>query len=65
MTPEAALSALGGDTQKAAEMRAYHKVERTYLGIANPVIDAAVKAWRQDLSISPARQIIGRPQRLR
>ena len=51
MTPEAALSALGGDTQKAAEMRAYHKVERTYLGIANPVIDAAVKAWRQDLTL--------------
>ena len=50
MTPEAALAQLGDDPQKAAEMRAYHKVDRPYLGVANPVIDAATKAWRAALS---------------
>lgn len=51
MTPETALAALGGDPQKAAEMAAYHKVDRPYLGVANPVIDAATKEWRKDLSL--------------
>lgn len=46
MTPEAAIAALGADPQKASEMRAYHKVDRPYLGVANPVIDAHVKDWR-------------------
>ena len=44
MTPEEAIAALGGDPQKAAEMKAYHKLERRYLGVANPVIDAHVKS---------------------
>lgn len=51
MTPEAAIAALGADAQKAAEMRAYHKVDRPYLGVANPVIDAHVKAWRADCTL--------------
>ena len=51
MTPQAALASLGGDPAKAAEMRAYHKADRRYLGVANPVIDAACKVWRQDLSL--------------
>ncbi len=51
MTPDEALAALGGAPQKAAEMRAYHKVERPYLGVANPVIDAQVKDWRAALSL--------------
>ncbi|SEW01473.1 DNA alkylation repair enzyme [Cognatiyoonia koreensis] len=46
MTPDDAIAALGGDPQKAAEMRTYHKVDRPYLGVANPVIDAHVKDWR-------------------
>ncbi len=48
MTPKAALAALRaeGDAQKAAEMHRYHKVDRPYLGVANPVIDALVKDWR-------------------
>jgi 3-methyladenine DNA glycosylase AlkD len=36
---------------KGAEMAAYHKVERTYLGLANPEIDALTKAWRQALDL--------------
>lgn len=36
---------------KAAEMAAYHKVERRYLGTANPEIDALTKGWRNDLSL--------------
>ena len=51
MTPQAALASLGGDPAKAAEMRAYHKADRRYLGVANPVIDAACKVWRQDLTL--------------
>jgi len=46
MTPDAAIALLGSDAAKAAEMRAYHKVDRPYLGVANPVIDAHVKDWR-------------------
>ena len=51
MTPEAAIAALGGDPVKAAEMRAYHKVDRPYLGVANPDIDACVKDWRRALTL--------------
>lgn len=41
-----------GNAQKAAEMAAYHKTQRPYLGVANPAIDTAVKTWRADLSLS-------------
>ncbi len=51
MTPETAIAALGGNPQKAAEMQAYHKVDRPYLGVANPVIDANTRAWRNDLTL--------------
>lgn len=53
MTPAAALAELAalGDTRKAAEMAAYHKVERPYFGVANPVIDGLAKTWRgEDLA---------------
>ena len=48
MTPEAALAELQsrGDPQKAEEMARYHKVDRAYLGVANPVLDALSKEWR-------------------
>lgn len=36
---------------KAAEMAAYHKVARRYLGTANPAIDALVKDWRAALAL--------------
>ena len=51
MTPEDAIAALGVHPAKAIEMKAYHKVDRPYLGVANPVIDACVKDWRADLDL--------------
>ena len=51
MTPEAALAELGGDPAKAAEIAAYHKVDRPYLGVTVPEIDAATRRWRADLSL--------------
>lgn len=32
-------------------MAAYHKVERVYLGVANPIINDLTKEWRQTLSL--------------
>ncbi|WP_108815829.1 DNA alkylation repair protein [Loktanella sp. Alg231-35] len=48
MTPKTAIAQLRtlGDAEKAAEMHRYHKIDRPYLGVANPVIDAQVKEWR-------------------
>ncbi len=40
------------DPQKAAEMAKYHKVDRPYWGVANPVLDDAAKNWRQTLSLA-------------
>jgi len=42
---------LQGNAVKAAEMAAYHKTPRPFLGVANPVIDAAAKEWRAELSL--------------
>jgi 3-methyladenine DNA glycosylase AlkD len=52
-TIEEALAALQDKAVpgKGAEMAAYHKVQRAYLGVANPDIDALAKAWRKDLTI--------------
>jgi len=33
------------------EMAAYHKVDRVYLGVANPVIDDLTRAWRADITL--------------
>ncbi|MEL7212461.1 MAG: DNA alkylation repair protein [Pseudomonadota bacterium] len=51
MNVEDALAALGSAPEKAAEMAAYHKVPRVYLGVSNPDIDALTKAWRTELSL--------------
>ena len=53
MTPDDAVAALRDRAQpgEAAEMAAYHKVPRVYLGTANPDIDALAKTWRADLSL--------------
>jgi len=32
-------------------MAAYHKVSRTYLGVANPVLDQLAREWRQSLDL--------------
>ncbi|MDE0589241.1 DNA alkylation repair protein [Halocynthiibacter sp. C4] len=61
MTPEAALSDLRTHAQdgKAEEMRAYHKADREYLGVANPDIDNCTKAWRKALDV-PERVALAR-----
>ena len=53
MTLDDALSALKAKAQpgRDVEMAAYHKVERIYLGVANPDTNDMVKSWRQVLSI--------------
>jgi len=40
------------DPARAAEMRAYHKAPRVYLGLRNPQIHDLTKAWRADLDIA-------------
>ncbi len=40
-----------GDAEKAADMARYHKVDRPYLGVANPVLTDLSRLWRQDLSL--------------
>ncbi|MEM9708650.1 MAG: DNA alkylation repair protein [Pseudomonadota bacterium] len=61
MSPDDAIAALraAGDPQKAAEMAAYHKASRTYLGVANPVLDGFGKAWRAEMAETPPQ--IGGP----
>lgn len=53
MTAAEALAALEARARpgKAAEMAAYHKAPRRYLGVANPDIDEPAKAWRQKLTL--------------
>ena len=53
MTPEAALATLEGraDPDRAAQMAAYHKVERRYLGLPNGDLDSLVRDWRRALSL--------------
>ena len=53
MTPADALDQLRELAQagKGEEMARYHKAEREYLGVANPDIDAATKAWRAQLTL--------------
>ncbi len=37
---------------KAADMARYHKVDRDYLGLANPQVDGLTRAWRADLDVA-------------
>lgn len=41
-----------GDPDKAAEMAAYHKAPRAYLGVAVPVIDGMAREWRSGLDVA-------------
>ncbi|WP_128516008.1 DNA alkylation repair protein [Tabrizicola thermarum] len=50
MTPLAELEALA-DPAKAAEMAAYHKVDRPYLGVPVPQIAELTDRWRAELSL--------------
>lgn len=53
MTPAEALSQLQAltDPAKAAEMAAYHKVARPYLGVTVPQITDLAAAWRAELDL--------------
>ena len=53
MTPETALQELEAQANpaRAEEMRAYHKVDRRYLGLTNPQIAALAQNWRAALDI--------------
>jgi Predicted DNA alkylation repair enzyme len=53
-TLEDALHALEAweDAGKAAEMAAYHKAERRYLGVSVPAIDDMVSLWRGQLDVA-------------
>ena len=53
MTPAEALAELEARARpgKAAEMQAYHKAPRRYLGVANPEIDSLARRWRQTLTL--------------
>jgi 3-methyladenine DNA glycosylase AlkD len=61
MTPEAALAELAAMAQpgKAEDMAAYHKVDRPYLGTANPDIDEAARRWRADLTLDARLALAG------
>jgi len=50
---DAALEALRihANADKAAQMAAYHKVDRPYLGVANPVLDDLARDWRRTLDL--------------
>ena len=52
MTGEEAVGVLEGlgNPVKAAQMAAYHKVPRRYLGVSNPDIDVAVRQWQAALT---------------
>ncbi len=53
MTPEQALDQLraAGDPDRAAGSEAYHKADRTYLGVAVPLITDLVQGWRAGLDV--------------
>jgi 3-methyladenine DNA glycosylase AlkD len=54
----ARLEALG-DAGKAAEMAAYHKVSRRYLGVVVPQIEELVAEWRAALSVEERVALAG------
>lgn len=39
------------DPERAAGMRAYHKVDRVYLGLSNPQINDLTKSWRAQFTM--------------
>ena len=46
-----ALLSASADPEKAAQMAAYHKATRRYLGVANPEIDRLAQEWRRSLPL--------------
>ena len=41
-----------GDPARAADMARYHKADRTYLGLANPVVNDLTRDWRKGLDVA-------------
>ncbi|KIC42062.1 DNA alkylation repair protein [Ruegeria sp. ANG-R] len=40
------------DPDRAEQVAAYHKVDRPYLGVPNPVLNDLTKAWRRELDVA-------------
>jgi len=40
------------DPERAAGAKAYHKADRIYLGVPNPILNDLTKHWRQTLDVS-------------
>ncbi len=40
------------DPERAVGMAGYHKTDRTYLGVSNPVINDLATAWRRELGVA-------------
>ena len=61
MTLDDALEALKSKAQpgRNLQMAAYHKVERRYLGVANPDINDLVKNWREILDVAQRVRLAG------
>jgi 3-methyladenine DNA glycosylase AlkD len=61
MTPDQAINELCALAQPGRErdMAAYHRVDRPYLGVANPNINDTVKGWRQDMTIDQRVALAG------
>ncbi len=45
------------DPERARGMRQYHKLERPYLGLSNPQVDALTKEWRARLTVPERVQL--------
>ncbi|MES0861801.1 DNA alkylation repair protein [Ruegeria sp. SCPT10] len=45
------------DPERGAQMAAYHKADRPYLGVANPVLNDLTRAWRQELDVPQRVQL--------
>ncbi|WP_171237275.1 DNA alkylation repair protein [Ruegeria sp. HKCCA5763] len=61
MTMDEALAALQAhaDPERAQQMAAYHKTDRPYLGVGNPVLNDLTKAWRQELDVFKRVELAG------
>ncbi|MEX0305970.1 MAG: DNA alkylation repair protein [Ruegeria sp.] len=40
------------DHERAKQVAAYHKADRPYLGVPNPVLNDLTKSWRQNLEVA-------------
>ena len=59
LTATDALTILNDHVQdgRAVGMASYHKADRPYLGVPNPIINDLTKTWRQDLNLNQRVQL--------